>query len=374
LFSFAIKTLLADKRKLFIALMGVVFSLVLANTQGGMFLGMIEKTTQLIDHGNSDVWVGHRGIQNADFAANIPVSWVYRIRDIEGVENAEPYIVALGMMELQSGRFENVLVVGSDSNSMLGGPWQLSEGTIDDIRKPDAITVDKLDLGKLGQPKIGDVLEINGSRARIAAITNEIVGFITTPYIFTTLSRARKYTSLPDEMCSYFLVQVKPNHSIDDVVREIGQRLPHADAYAAKDFSWKTRLYWIVRTGLGMSFGSSTLLGLFVGLVMVAQSLYSFAIDHMEQYAALKAIGATDWQLAGVLLTQGMTIAVVGCFLGHIVSWIVRTIVSSPRLTIAVTPELLILATTLAIAICLFSSLLPLGKLRRVDPATVLQG
>ncbi len=62
--SFAFKTLLADRRKLLLAVVGVVFSLVLLNMQGGMFIGMIRKSTLLIDFGKADVWVGHRGVQN----------------------------------------------------------------------------------------------------------------------------------------------------------------------------------------------------------------------------------------------------------------------------------------------------------------------
>ena len=372
--SFAIKTLLADKRKLFIALMGVVFSLVLANTQGGMFLGLIAKTTMLIDNGKADIWIGHRGVQNADITANIPVSWVHRIRDIEGVDQAEPYVVSTAIMKLGNGKFEGVLVVGSDSASMLGGPWKMAQGSVDELRSSDAISIDKLDLERLSNPKIGDVLEINGVRARVAAMTDGIVGFITTPYVFTTLGRARNYASIPDGMCSYFLVTVRPGYDVGEVTKQIRERLQQADVFPAKEFSWSTKLYWTARTGLGMSFGSSTLLGLAVGLIMVAQNLYSFVIDHIEQYAALKAIGASDSQIARVLIVQALVIAVVGCVIGHLISWIVRVSVSSPRVTIAVTPELLLIATVLAVTICLVSSLIPLRRLRSVDPAIVLQG
>ncbi len=374
MFSFAIKTLLADKRKLFIALMGVIFSLVLANTQGGLFLGMISKATMLIDHGRADIWVGHRGVQNADITANIPISWVYRIRDIEGVDKAEPYIVCTSIMKLKDGSFEGVLVVGYDPASSLGGPWNIVEGSLDELREADAISVDRQDLERLKYPMVGDVLEINGTRARVAAMTDGIVGFITTPYVFTTIARARNYASIPDGMCSYYLVTVKPGYDVEAVTAEIRSRLAHADVYTAKDFSRETKMHWIVRTGLGMSFGSSTLLGLFVGLVMVAQSLYAFVLDHVEQYAALKAIGATDRQIASVLVVQSMCIAVVGCIIGHLLSWALREWGSTPKLAITVTPLLLVLATVLSISICLISALLPLGRLRRVDPAIVLQG
>jgi putative ABC transport system permease protein len=374
LLSFAIKTLFADRRKLYIALIGVVFSLVLVNIQGGMFLGLIRKSTLLVDHGEADIWIGHRGIQNADIAANIPVSWVHRVRGAEGVAQAEPYIVSASVMQLSNGFFEGVLVVGCDESSMLGGPWRFSRGSLDTLRQPEAISIDRLDEARLLHPQIGEVLEINGHRARIAAKTDGIVGFITTPYVFTTLNRARDYTSIPDGSCSYFLVKVRKGWPVEKVVRQIQARLPQADVYAARDFSDRTRWYWIVRTGLGMSFGSSTLLGLTVGLVMVAQSLYAFVLDHLESYAALKAIGGTDRQISWILATQGLVIAILGCLIGHATSLLFVAAVSSPQLYIAITPTLQILSTVLAVSICLVSSLLPLGRIRRVDPVTVLQG
>ncbi len=372
--AFAIKTLLADPRKLLIAILGVAFSLVLVNVQGGLFIGMIRKSTLLIDYGGADVWVGHRGVQNADITADIPVAWLHRIRAVDGVERADAYVVAMGMLELRDGTFEGVLVVGSDPVSRLGGAWSFAEGNADRLQFPDAISIDRLDSPRLGDPAIGDLLEINGNRARVMAKTDGIVGFITTPYVFTTTARARQFTNTPPRRCSYFLAKVKPGHPIDEVIAQIRARLPHADVYATDDFSWATRMYWIVRTGLGVSFGSSTFLGLLVGLVMVAQSLYSFVVDHLENFAALKAIGATDRQIGGILFGQGLIIAVIGCVIGHATSWLIWALVSTPKLTIAFTPALMIAATILAVMLCVVSSLIPLGRIRRVDPVSVLQG
>lgn len=339
-----------------------------------MFIGLIRKSTLLVDNCAADIWVGHRGVKNADITADIPVSWIHRVRSVPGVAQAEPYIVSGGMLELRNGDFEGVLVVGCDPASLLGGPWSFAEGDTSRLREPDGVTIDRLDDPRLDNPQTGDVLEINGNKARVIAKTDGIVGFITTPYVFTTLDRARLYTRIPEGRCSYFLVTVQAGYSISTVVSEIQLRLRHADVYPAPVFSWKTRMYWIARTGLGLSFGSSTLLGLAVGLLMVAQSLYAFVLDHLENYAALKAIGATDRQIAGILMTQGLVIAALGCVVGHLFSWLIVALVSSPQLTIAMTPILQIAATVMAFSICLISSLLPIGRIRNVDPVTVLQG
>jgi putative ABC transport system permease protein len=49
----AFKTLAADRGKLLTALVGVVFSVVLVNVQGGLFLGLIAKASLLIDQGHA---------------------------------------------------------------------------------------------------------------------------------------------------------------------------------------------------------------------------------------------------------------------------------------------------------------------------------
>jgi putative ABC transport system permease protein len=217
------------------------------------------------------------------------------------------------------------------------------------------------------------VLEINQNRARITAKTDGIVGFITTPYVFTTLESARAYGRMPAGYCSYYLIQAEDGANLEQLCREIRQRVPELDAYTAADFSFKTRMYWIVRTGLGMSFGGSTMLGLTVGLVMVAQSLYAFVLDHQSDYATLKAIGAEDAQVYQILLLQSVTIAVMGAIIGNAMSFLIRHFFSTPRLTIDMPPLLLLISTSLAIAICLLSSFLPFHRIRLVDPITVLQ-
>ena len=64
----AIRTLIYDRGKLLAALVGVIFSVVLVNVQGGLFIGLMSKASLLIDQGDADIWVGHRGMHNLDFA------------------------------------------------------------------------------------------------------------------------------------------------------------------------------------------------------------------------------------------------------------------------------------------------------------------
>lgn len=375
MFRFAIKTLLADRGKLLTALVGVVFSLVLVNVQGGLFLGLIQKASLLVDHCEADIWVGHRGIENADLPGEIPESWLCRIRGLDDVERAEPYIVGTGPMYFPNGiGYQGVWIVGSKRPRMAGSGWNFDTGGREDLLRPDAISVDTLDDWKLGQPRVGEVREINGKRARIVAKTRGILGFLTTPYVFTTLDAARTYVNYREGYCSYFLVTVRPNADVAALCRRIQARVPELDVYSRSDFSKKSRLYWIARTGIGVSFGMSTVFGLLVGLVMVAQSLYALALDHIDDYATLKAIGANDRAVYRVLLIQAALIATAGTIAGIGLVAVIARCFSTPFAPILVPTWLCASGIALVYGICLFSCILPFRRIRSIDPAMVLMG
>lgn len=372
--SFALKTLLADRGKLLTGLAGVIFSLVLVNMQGGLCLGLLSKASLLIDNTDADIWIGHRQIENVDFAHDIPSAWKNRIHGLPEIRQVDEYIVGKGMCTLPNGGYEDVWVVGSEPVSMRGSGWKFSEGGVDDLHRPNGVSIDDVDAVKLGYPKVGDWLEVNSKRTKIVARTSGITGFVTTPYLFTTLSTARELSMIPEGYCSYLLVKSIPGADQNRLRDKIAGFLPDADVYTPSAFAELSRTYWMKRTGIGISFGASTMMGLFVGLVMVAQSLYALALDHLTDYATLKAIGAEDRQVYRIIALQSLTVATIGSIIGMSIVFVIRRFWSSPIAPLLIPPEIQAAAIILVVLICVVSSVLPFRRLRRVDPAVVLQG
>lgn len=374
MFAFAFKTLLADRGKLLTAVVGVVFSLVLVSIQGGLYLGLMKKASVLVDNCEADLWVGHKQSESVEFAHQIPVIWLNRIRGLPEVEQAEPFVVAKGVATLSNGGFEDVWIIGSEPNSMMGTAWSFRVGQVQDLLRPNSVSVDSNDLSKLGNPKVGDLIEINGNRARVVAVTDGIGGFVLSPYLFTTIDSARRYGNLPDNRCSYFLIRKKPGTNLHALKMKLKSILPDADVRDAKEFSRDSQDYFLKRTGIGFSFGAATLLGLLVGLTMVAQSLYALALDHLSDYATLKAIGADDQQIRTVVVIQALAIASIGTMFGIGIVIMIQRLWSSPLATIDIPIELLCSGVLLVFVICVLATFLPVYRIQRVDPAVVLQG
>jgi len=374
MFSFALKILLSNRGKLITALAGVVFSLVLVNVQGGLYLGLIKKASLLVDNTDADIWVGKHLVENVDLADDIPLEWLNRIRGLKGVELADPYIVQPNIATLPDGGYETLMIIGIDPQSKIGAAWNVKAGGEDYVYRPDSITVDKVDARKLGYAQIGDILEISGHRAKITGYTDGVIGFMTTPYVFTNIDSARMYSGIREGYCSYFLIQATEGADLNQLRKEIQNLVPNVNVYTAAQFSKLSQDYWMHRTGIGISFGMATVLGLMVGLLMVAQSLYALALDHINDYATLKAIGAENGQILQVVLAQSSVMAVIGTVIGLGIVWVAETYCSTPMAPIEIPMILRLGGVGLVVAICVVASVLPFQRLRSIDPAVVLQG
>lgn len=370
------KSMLVDRSKLLTSLLGVTFAVVLVNLQGGLLLGLIQKASLLVDYGQAEIWVGHRHMHNVDMGSFIPERWLQRVRSVEGVERAEPYIVMFGQATTPSGQFENVVVVGCEPASLLGNAWIMAEGSSAAIRHPDGVFIDACDAARLGECRIGDVRSINGHRAKVVGMTHGIVGFTTNPYVFTTLERARtKYaTGVPPGQCSYFLVRTRPGTDVADVVRRIRERVPELDVHDRRTYGLMCMEYWLTRTGIGISFGLAALLGLLVGLAVVAQTLYASVTERLKEFATLKALGATDRCVGRFLLAQALGTALLGAAFGIVSAVVLGRAIASPRAPVILTLPVAALSVLLVVVVCLLAASLPYVRIRRLDPASVLRG
>ena len=81
-----------------------------------------------------------------------------------------------------------------------------------------------------------------------------------------------------------------------------------------------TQFYWMFTTGAGVAVLLAAVLGLVVGFVVVAQTIYATTMDHLREFGTLKAMGAPNSYVYKVIITQAAISAVMGYVLGMIVS------------------------------------------------------
>lgn len=368
------RNLFHDKVRLAVTLTGIVFAVVLIVVELGLFVGFTVTTSSLIDNSGVDLWVTSKHVPYVELGVPFSERKLYQVRAVPGVADAQKYITRWTQWKRTDGRQESVQIVGFNPGAGLGEPWGLIEGTVEDLKIPDSIIVDELYKQKLGVTRVGEVFEINGHRARIVGFTRGIRAFTTAPYVFTTFKRAQDYGRIPADQTIYVLVKTLPGADFAQVRREILSRVKDVDVFTSQEFSRMTRSYWMFTTGAGVAVLLAAVLGLVVGFVVVAQTIYATTVDHLREFGTLKAMGAPNSYVYKVILKQAAISAVIGYVLGMIVSIFVVHASQHGGAAIVLPYQMAIGMFFLTLLMCVAAALVSINKVTRLDPAMVFKG
>ena len=368
------RNLVHDKVRLAVTVTGIVFAVVLIVVQLGLFLGFTTATSSLIDRSNADLWITAPRVPYIEQGVPFSERKLNTVLATPGVRTASKYVAQFTQWKRPDGRQDSVQVVGVDLGSGLGLPWNLVEGTLDDLRKPDAVFVDEIYREKLGVERIGQVVEIRGRRARVAGFTRGIRAFTTSPYVFTTFKNALDYTNLREDQTLYILVKADDGVDLETLRQLLASRLTDVDVVTNSGFSRMTQVYWMFTTGAGIAVLLAALLGLVVGVVVVAQTIYATTVDHIREYGTLKAMGATNRYLYGVIILQAVISAFMGYGLGMVVSVFVVRGSEQGGAAILLPAPMAVGMLGLTLAMCVGAAVVSINKVTRLDPAMVFKG
>lgn len=368
------KNLLHDKVRLVVTLTGIVFALVLIAVQFGMFLGFLDTSANVVEHNTADLWISAPGIPHVNGGSPIDEAKRWKALGVPGVETAVNYMVFFLNWKLPDGAFQSTQIVGFDLDSGLGAPWDVVEGKLDDLRGQDTVFIDVLYKKKLGVEKIGDTLELNDKRVRVVGFTQGIRSFTTAPYVFASFKNAQNYMGLPASKTIFILLKTRPGVDVAATKAAVIQAVPNVEVFTRADMLNRTQTYWVFGTGAGTTTLMGAVLGLMVGIVVVAQTIYSATLDHLREFGTLKAMGATNGQIYQVILVQALLAAVMGYVLGISIAWLVVRSTANTDLLIKLPPEIMAAVFGVTLFMCMSASLLSIRKATTIDPAMVFRG
>jgi putative ABC transport system permease protein len=368
----ASRNLLQDRLRFVATSIGIVFSVVLVMVQIGLYFGFGRMVTTMIDHAPADLWVISHGAKSFEDLSLLDTQMGTRLSDIRGVADVTPVVIGFSGWRLPGGGMTPVFVVGSKITPDGLRPWNIVAGSADALSGADTVAVDQTYYDRLDVTGIGAKTEIRGRPAQVAAVTDGIRSFTTTPYVFANIDNARAYIGLPANKVSHFLVQLKPGADVSQVQRDIKSALPDVDALTPNQFSRRSRTFWLFGTGAGAALFAGALLGVIVGTVIVAQTLYSSTKDHLYEFATLRAIGCSKNYLYAVIVLQALISAVLGFVVAALIGFTVVAATARTSLPIVITPTLLAGLFLLTVVMCVGSALAAISRVVRLDPVMVM--
>jgi len=351
---------------------GVVAIIFLVGQQLTIFFGLLSYMSILVDNSGADIWVKTKNTDNFNAAGTIPTSYRDRIMGIRGIQWAEPIVIGAGLLKLQNGNYQAVQVFGTRRPRLAGGPSQFYQGSIEGLFDSEGVTVDRLDLSILNYPSIGDLFEVNGKRVRIRGITQGMRGFSGT-VLYTNLAKARELVNMSADRCSNLLIKVDDGMSIKDMALLLKQVLPKADAIPSSELSRQTKLYYLQNTGIGFSFGFTTLVGTLVGVVIIALTMYTNVLSKTKDYAVLRALGARRKDVLYIVFMQSMYIAAIGILVGFTLLSLFLTFTRGTDLPSYMPWWVPLIHLTGTVLLCLLGSVIAMRRAVRIEPATAFR-
>ena len=394
----AIKMLMGDRAKYLGIVAGVTFAALLIAQQASIALGLLLRTTAHVqDIADVDIWVMDPNVQFIDEFKPLTENDLYRVQGVPGVAWATRLYKGQGRLKLSIGgdkktaRFQQSVVLGLDDAAMVGAPRHIILGSLADLRKPDAVIIDETGYRYVWPEEplaVGRELEMNDHRAVIVGICKATETFNTFPIFYCRYHQAIRYVPQERKVMSAILVGAEEGVAHEEVCRRITEQTrvkpmkpgdpprPGLKALTRGQFIESTLMYFVRRTGIVANFTITIGLGFLVGCAVAGQTFYSFTLENLNQFGALKAMGVTNPRIVGMVLTQALVAGSLGYGLGVGAAALFGKLMTSSGSRLAFFMPWQVLAATAAAVgvIILLSSLVSVYKVLVLEPAVVFRG
>nr|WP_202944465.1 ABC transporter permease [Acidobacterium capsulatum] len=340
-----------------------------------LFAGVLNRASSTVINIGADMWVMDPSVQTVASSIGLPDYLLDSVRSIPGVKYAVPLFSGTALVKLGNGTYQAVSVLGLDDTSLFGRPTML-QGNIQNIfAESSFILVRDSEFSKFGDAHLGTEFELNDHRGVLVGIakapTSSLFGL---PTLYTTYNRAIQYIPNPRFTISYVLVE--PKSAAD--VPEIQRRVAALGYLALTRAQFENRIsdFYKYQTGLGINILIMTTISFIVGLSISGQTFYTFILENLEKFGALKAIGTKSRELIAMILFQSTVTALIGYGLGVGLCTTLTTLAKMrlPDYASRITFFNLALALGMVVLISAISSYVGVRKVLRIEPFDVFRG
>jgi putative ABC transport system permease protein len=362
-----------DRIRFAITVVGIACAVFLMIFQGSMLLGFLRAASKIIDSTDADIWITGRGVQCFEFAVPIERRVAELAHSVPGVDRTSRICTRLVQYRKMDGSQQQVALIGADPSVGSRFPMPHLAGNTSVVR-PEALIVDASNAQILDVPSHLPLdVEINAHRARVVGETSGFSSFLGSPYVFTSYTDGSRYLGLQPDQTMFILVRLQPGTDIHAAVRQLQDRLPNVSVLTRNEFARKARLYWVSQTGAGGAILAAALLGFFIGLAVVSQAIYATTMENLEEFATLKALGASHAYVIRVIIVQALLCGLGGYLLGLLITHPIIEAAKSAIPWMSGAWWLPLGVALPALAMCVLASVFSVKAALNVEPAKVFR-
>lgn len=175
------------------------------------------------------------------------------------------------------------------------------------------------------------------------------------------------------EDVNLILVQLEQGIEPREFVSRLRQKLPPDVRVLTRSQLEKVeRKYWLESTSSGVVFGSGAILAFIVGIVILYQVFSTEINEHLAEYATLKAIGYSNYNIAIIVIQQSLLLVCISFAFSILFALVAYDEIHKSTYTnIEMTYERLLLVFGISTTMAIVASLFSLKKILSADPADV---
>ena len=375
----ALRMLTGDRSKYLGLIYGVTFATLLMTQQVSIFMGILTRTgNQILEVRDADIWVMDNRVRYLDEAPGLQDIDLMRVRGVPGVEWAVRTYRGTVRARLEDGNTRNVRLSGLDDETLVGAPRDMIAGSLEDLKRPDAVIIDKAGYEYMWghEPyQLGRTFELNDRRAVLVGVCQVAPPFFSDPIIYARYSQAARYVPRERNLMNYILVKAKDGVDPAELCRRIEDRTGRM-ALTGRQFFWKTVGYFLGSTGIPVNFGITIALGFIVGAAVTGQTLYLFIVENLKQFGALKAMGIPNRGILWMIVLQALLVGGLGFGLGVGLTAIffIATGNITPLAGLHMTWAALLGTGAAVVVIVIATSIISARRVLTLEPAIVFRG
>lgn len=362
------RNLAGDRVRLLVSIGGIALAVSLTIALEAIFAGVANQLTTYVDRAGADVWVAQAGVRNLHMVASwLPASVTDEVRAVDGVAEVTPILYVTDTIAAGEERTFSY-VIGLPPDPALGAPWDIVEGSAQPGRGEVIVDGGFARAAGIG---IGDPVTLLGGEARVVGLSEGTASLINSVAFVSFDDFAAMRGGAP--VVSYVLVRIAPGASADEVATEIERLVSGVTAQSRAAFAEAER-----RLVLDMSADVIAIMsgvGFVVALAVVALTVYVSTLARRREYGALKALGARNRLLYGVVVSQALLSVALGFAVGVGFTALIALAVaqSDLNLELAITDASLAKVGVFAAAIAGLAAILPIRQIAGLDPALVFR-
>ncbi|MDH6063390.1 ABC transporter permease DevC [Umezakia ovalisporum] len=374
------RQLMKQKGRFIIAICGITFADFLMLMQLGFQSALYDSNTRFHQLLQGDLVLVSPQAQNLGLLSTFPRRRLFQAANLSEVESINPVYARLGVWKSPQTKLdESILVIGFNPEQPAFNLPAVNQ-KLDQIKYPNTLLFDRNSSGKyqqiIAQISHGKPVttELQGRKVQISGLYEVGASFVANGSVITSdQNYLRIFSTQQPGQVNLGLINLKPGSDTNLVAKALQSYLTKdVQVFTRQEFIDFEKQYWQENGAIGFIFSLGVAIGFLVGVIIVYQIIYSGVMDHLPEYATLKAMGYSNTYLLLVVFQEALILAICGFIPGASVSFLMYIFTGNvTKLPLFMTPDRIIFILILTIIMCLISGAIAMGKLNSADPADI---